>query len=434
MNEKKTINAWCSYDIANSAYNLIITAVLFPVYYQETTRTAFHGDTIRFLNINIKNTVIYDYAIAAAYLLIVFLSPLLSGIADYTGKKKRFMQFFTYVGSLSCAGLYWFNGHNTNFGIPLVAIAVVGYAGSLVFYNSFLPLIATPDHHDAISAKGFSWGYAGSVLLLIFNLITIETYSFWGFANKLDAVRFSFLEVGIWWALISGFAFYFLKDTPTNHPINLKVFTRGFREIAAVTKSLAHMPVAKKFLTAFFLFSMGVQTVMLVATLFGTSVLNISASRMVVTIIVLQLLGIAGATFFGKVSEKKGNKFSLSIMLIIWIAICIGAYFIKYEYQFYILAAGVGTVMGGIQSQSRSTYSKLIPKGTIDTASYFSYYDITEKLAIVMGMFSFGFTEHIFGSMRLSSLVLSVFFISGLVVISVTKFSSEGYATRKAEA
>jgi UMF1 family MFS transporter len=422
MNNKKIINAWCSYDIANSVYNLLITTVIFPIYYHESVTAAFHGEIVKFFNFHIKSTVLYDYAIAAAYLVIVFLSPFLSGIADYTGKKKRFMQFFTYLGAISCAGLFWFKGVNIEYGIILVGLAVIGYAGSLVFYNSFLPLIATPDRHDRISARGFSWGYAGSVFLLILCILTINTYSFWGFENKTEAVKASFLAVGVWWISISAIAFYFLKDAPTNHPIGSHVLSKGFKELATIAKRLAKMPVAKRFLAAFFFYSMGVQTVMLVATLFGTTVLHIPTTRMIITLIVLQLVGIVGATLFAKVSERKGNKVSIGIMLCIWIVVCISAFYISNQYHFYMLAAAVGLVMGGIQSQSRSTYSKLIPRDTVDTASFFSFYDVTEKLSIVIGLFVFGLIEHITGDMRISTISLSIFFIIGFIIIAFTKF------------
>ena len=420
-NNLKVINAWCSYDIANSAYNLIITTVLFPIYYQQVTKTAFKSEIVNFLGLSIKNTVLYDYAIALAYLIIIIISPLLSGIADYGGYRKRFMQFFTFIGSASCFLMYWFTGSNLVFGISLVAVAVIGYAGSLVYYNSFLPIIATPDRHDKVSAKGFSWGYAGSMVLLIINLFTIENYQFFSFPDKLSALRFSFLEVGLWWFGIAQIPFYYLHDYPGQVRFQASIFTKGFREITLVFAYIKKQKVIKTFLLAFFFFSMGVQTVILVASLFGSAELGISGSKLIITIIIIQILGIIGSTLFAEVSSRMGNKISLIIMLIIWSAICILAYFIKTENEFYIISAFVGLVMGGIQSQARSTYSKLIPESTIDTASYFSFYDITEKAAVVMGMFSFGFIEQLTGSMRNSTITLASFFIIALVIILFLK-------------
>ncbi|HEY4787244.1 MAG TPA: MFS transporter, partial [Bacteroidales bacterium] len=387
-NNPKVLHAWCSYDIANSAYNLIITTALFPIYYAEVTKQAFGGDIIEFLGMHLRNTSLYDFGIAAGYFLIIFLTPLLSGIADLGGYRKLFMRIFTMMGAASCFLLYWFNGANVGFGITFVALAVVGYAGSLVYYNSFLPIIAAPDKQDEVSARGFSYGYAGSMLLLIFNLYTIENYQKFGFAGKLEALKFSFLEVGIWWFLVSQIAFWFLKEYPGKFTLKTSVFSKGFKEIIAVFKTVRKQASTIRFLLAFWFFSMGVQTIILVATLFGSTELGITGSKLIVTILIIQVLAIVGATLFGMASSRWGNKLSLSMMLVIWIAVCVSAYFITTDVQFFILAGLVGMVMGGIQSQARSTYSKMIPEDSTDTASYFSFYDITEKFAIVIGMFS----------------------------------------------
>lgn len=421
QNNPKIINAWCSYDMANSAYNLIITTAIFPVYYQGITASVFKSDRVPFWGMQIENTVLYDYAVAAAYFAIIILTPILSGIADIGSYRKRFMQSFTLLGSLSCIGLYWFTGKNIEYALLLVALAVIGYAGSLVYYNSFLPIIATPDKHDKISARGFSWGYAGSTLLLIVCLILITFYKSFGFQTDLDAVRFSFLLVGIWWLLVSQIAFWILKEYPAKFKFSLKTFTIGFSEIFKVGRLVFKQPSMDMFLLAFFFFSMGVQTIILVAALFGSTELGITGNKLIVTILIIQILAIVGAWLFGKISTARGNKPSLMIMLVIWIIVCIAAKFVYNEIQFYIIGAMVGLVMGGIQSQARSTYSKLIPTDTTDTASYFSFYDITEKIAIVIGMFGFGFIQQHSGSMRNSALLLSVFFTISLILIVFTK-------------
>jgi MFS transporter, UMF1 family len=420
-NNPKIINAWCSYDMANSAYNLIISTAIFPVYYQGVTSAVFKSNLLPLFGTQIENSVLYDYAVAAAYFLIIILTPLLSGIADVGGYRKRFMQLFTLLGSLSCIGLYWFTGHNFLYALLLVILAVLGYAGSLVYYNSFLPIIATPDHHDKISARGFSWGYAGSTLLLIICLVLIIFYKSFGFENDLQPVRLSFLLVGIWWLLVSQIAFRFLKEYPAKFKVNAGIFTKGFTEIFTVGRLVFKERSMRMFLLAFLFFSMGVQTIILVAALFGSSELGIKGDKLIMTILIIQVVAIFGAWLFGKISSVRGNKTSLIIMLVIWITVCIAARFIITEVQFYILGAMVGLVMGGIQSQARSTYSKLIPQDTTDTASYFSFYDITEKIAIVFGMFSFGFIQHQSGSMRNSTLMLSLFFFISLIIISFTK-------------
>jgi UMF1 family MFS transporter len=425
INSTKVINAWCSYDIANSAYILSVNTVLYPIYYQIVTKNAFGSEMVQFLGLSIKNTVLYEYAIALGYLLVIFLTLSLSGIADMGGYRKRFMQFFTLLGSLACIGLYGFNGANIGLGLLLPMLAVLGFAGSLVYYNSFLPIIATPDRHDRISARGFSFGYAGSMLLLIFNIFSLENYQMFGFADKLEAIRFSFIEVGIWWLVVSQFAFYYLRENRKKVQIDSTIFTRGFHEVISVLKYINKHKEMYRFLLAFFFFSMGVQTIIIVASLFGKSELGITDTKLIMTILIIQLVAIFGAMLFGRVSARFGNKTSLLWMLSIWVFVCFSAYIVQNEYQFYALSALVGLVMGGIQSQARSTWSKLIPSGTTDTASYFSFYDSTEKLAIVIGMLGFGIIEQITGSMRNSALLLSLFFIVSLVIIAVTKLKKE---------
>ncbi|HEX3006198.1 MAG TPA: MFS transporter [Bacteroidales bacterium] len=421
-NSKKVINAWCSYDIANSAYSLSISTVLYPIYYGEITNKAWGSSTVEFLGRSFQNTALYDYAIASGFLLVILLTPLLSGIADMAGLRKRFMQMFTYIGALSCIALYWFNGNNIFWGVLFPALAVVGFAGSLVYYNSFLPLIATPEQHDRISARGFSWGYAGSMVLLIINLFCIEKYEMLGFPSKLDAVRFAFLEVGVWWLLISLIAFRYLKEERKEVDFKRNIYSKGFREIITIFHSVRKQAQMKLFLLAFFLYSVGVQTIILVSTLFGSKELGMSSSELIVTILLIQILGIAGSIVFGRVSSRFGNKQSLGTMLIIWVAVCSAGYFIKTNTHFFVLASMVGLVMGGIQSQSRSTYSKMIPEDSLDTSSYFSFYDITEKVAIVVGMFGFGLLEELSGSMRNSVLFLGILFLLSLIVVLFSSF------------
>ncbi|MDP4269688.1 MAG: MFS transporter [Bacteroidota bacterium] len=425
INNRKVMNAWCSYDIANSAYNLSIATVLYPVFYDDITKKAFGSEMVQFLGFTIKNTVLYEYAIALGYFIIIFLTLSLSGIADLGGYRKRFMQMFTTIGALSCMGLYAFNGSNIGLGLLLPMLAVLGYAGSLVYYNSFLPLIATPEHQDKISARGFMFGYAGSMLLLIFNLFSIENYQMLGFAGKMEAVKFAFIEVGVWWLLISQIAFHFLREERRKVEINTSILTKGFKEIGNVFRYIRQHGVMYRFLLAFFFFSMGVQTIIIIASLFGSNELGITGSKLILTILIIQVVAILGAALFGQVSARFGNKTSLLWMLSIWIFVCISAYFVKSVLHFYILSFFVGLVMGGIQSQARSTWSKLIPKDSTDTASYFSFYDSTEKLAIVCGMLGFGVIEQITGSMRNSTLLLSSFFVVSLLIIAFTRFKRE---------
>lgn len=445
-NQPKILNAWASYDWANSVYNLTITTAIFPIYYLAVTNSAFNGEVVNLFGWEVKNDVIYSYAVSFSFFIIVFLSPILSGIADYGGKKKIFMQLFTYTGSIACVGLFFFDGTNLAYGLFCFIMASVGYAGALVFYNAFLPEIATSDRFDEISARGFSLGYIGSVILLIISLINIQKVEWFfdldTYAQELIAVdaslsgidaekmavvyyttfatRLSFLLVGVWWVVFAQIAFYFLKDEPTGNKITASTLGKGFQELKKVWERIKHMGTTKGFLLSFFFYSMGVQTVMVLAPLFGEKEIHLETANMIMTVLILQIIAVPGAYIFAQVSKYKGNKTAILIMLFMWIMICISAYFTRTDMQFYVLAAGVGLIMGGIQSLSRSTYSKLIPEDSHDTASFFSFYDVTEKVAIVIGTFSFGLITEM-TSMRDSAIALSVYFLIGIVVLMRTK-------------
>jgi UMF1 family MFS transporter len=420
-NNSRLINAWASFDWSNSVYNLIVTTAIFPIYYLSTTQSAFGGETVQFFGMPVVNSVLYSYAISFSFLVIVFLAPVLSGIADYRGRKKRFMQFFTYLGSLACIGLYFFTGENVEYGITCAVLASIGFAGSLVFYNAFLPEVATEDKMDRVSARGFAFGYTGSVILLIINLVLYMKSDLFGFEDGGAATRFGFILVGAWWLGFSQIAFYYLEDHATGKKITFDIFGNGMRKLKKVFAVVRKKTVMLRFLTSFFLYSMGVQTVMLLAPLFGEKEVGMTADEMIFVVLILQIVAIVGAYFFALISRFKGNGFAIGTTLIIWIFICIMGYFLKDKISFYGLAGLLGFVMGGVQSISRSTWSKLIPEGTKDTASFFSFYDVTEKLAIVIGAFSYGFIDMITGSMRNSMVFMSLFFISGFVILQFTK-------------
>jgi len=412
INDTKTIRAWTFFDWANSAFALVITAAIFPAYFSSVT-----DDELSLLGISMSNSSLYAYAVSFSYLLIALVSPLLSGIADYGGRRMFFLRFFTYLGSFGCLSLYFFEGMPSLWlGLSGFILGMVGFAGGLVFYNAYLPLIATEDRYDVVSAKGFAMGYIGSVLLLVTNLIIIMNAESLGFADKGSATRLSFLMVGLWWLGFAQLPFRRLPADPAIRP-NKALIARGFTELKKVAGSLATAANLRYFLLAFFFYSAGVQTVIFLAATFAEKELRFETVELIITILILQLLAIGGAYLFARLSAIKGNKFSLIVMLLIWTLICLAAHEVHTKTQFFILAAFVGLVMGGIQSLSRSTYAKLIPEGTKDTTSYFSFYDVLEKVAIIIGTFGFGFIEQITGSMRSSVLFLGLFFIVGLLLL-----------------
>lgn len=418
---KRVHRAWAMYDWANSAYNLVITSTIFPAYFLAIAVTKMvdgtTSDKVSFFGSSITNSVLFDYSLAAAYLVIAILSPVLSSIADYKGNKKSYMKFFCYLGSAACCGLYFFKASTLEYGVICSALAAVGYCGSLVFYNAFLPEIATESEQDKVSAQGFAYGYIGSVILQLICFVFVLKPELFGITDATFPARLSFLLVGIWWI---GFAQITFANLPKNTPLAKRpehnVIANGFIELKKVWAKIKTMPVLVTFLLAFFCYSMGVQTVMLAATAFGKKVLNLETGQLISIILIIQLVAIGGAYIMAKMSEKFGNLQVLLFVVFIWMGVCISAYFITTAIQFYLLAAVVGIIMGGIQSLSRSTYSKLMPQ-THDTASFFSFYDVTEKVAIVIGMFSFGFIDQITGSMRNSILALIVFFAGGAIIL-----------------
>ncbi len=418
---RKSIHrAWSMYDWANSAYNLVITSTIFPAYYNAITTTKQDGkvisDTVNFFGIHVKNSTLFNYSIASAYLIIALISPILSSIADHKGNKKRFMKLFCYIGSISCCCLYYFNANTLELGIVCSALAALGYCGSIVFYNAYLPEIAAEDERDTLSAQGFAYGYIGSVILQVICLVFVLYPQIFGITDDSFPPRLSFLLVGVWWALFAQITFIKLPNgTPLASTPGRSVFTAGFYKLNEVWRDIKQMGVLKTYLGSFFFYSMGVQTVMLAAALFGSKELKLDTSQLITVILVIQLVAIAGAYIMAKLSDRFGNLQVLLFVVVLWICICIAAYYTYTATQFYILAAVVGLIMGGIQSLSRSTYSKLMPE-THDTASFFSFYDVTEKMAIVIGMFSFGFIDSIM-NMRSAIVALITFFIIGAMIL-----------------
>lgn len=418
---KKVINAWAMYDWANSVYNLVITTTFFPVYYTAISSAEPFNGNVHFLGRTYVNTALYSYALAATYLVVAILLPVLSSIADYKGNKKRFMQFFCTVGALACSALFFFNKENFSLGIVCMMLAAFGFYSSLVFYNSYLPEIAAEKDRDRISAKGFTYGYIGSVIMQIVGFLLVL---FWDkipfFSGEGDAVRTTFLLVGLWWI---GFAQIPFRHLPVGNAVQTikgekkNFITGGFKELRKVFRQLMKMPVLKRFLFAFFFYNMGVQTVMLAATNFGSKVFNLPSQNLIITIVLIQIVAIAGAYLMAKLSGMFGNLRVLIGVVLFWIVICVAAYNMQTEYQFYGLAVAVGLVMGGIQALSRSTYSKLMPV-TEDTASFFSFYDVTEKVAIVIGLTAFGLIEEATKDMRNSVLSLITFFTLGLILLA----------------
>ena len=406
------------YDWANSVHSLTITSAIFPIYFPlAAVMMPSKSTTLNFWGFQLENTVIYSYAISLGFLLLAFSIPLVSAISDYTGKKKIFMKMYCYLGAISCMILYFFKEGNYYLGTFAFIFSIVGWGGSIVFYNSYIPEIATEDNYDSLSARGFTMGYLGSVILLIQNLTMVLKPEWYGGISGGEASRISFLTVGIWWIVFAQIPFYYLPETQKPQKQAGNWIFNGFKELKKVFGELQKSPITKKFLLAFFFYNMGAQTVIFLGALFGAKELNLPTDSLIITILLIQLVAIPGAYFFSILSKKIGNTKSLSYIVLIWIVVCIAGYYIYTRNEFYVLATGIGFVMGGIQSLSRSTYAKMLPENTHDTASYFSFYDVCDRLSTVIGTFMFGLVNQITGSMRMSLLFLTVVFAVGYLVL-----------------
>jgi UMF1 family MFS transporter len=415
VGNKKIIRAWTIFDWSNSVYQLSITSAILPAYFNAVAKGDVHG-MVHFFGYEVINTSLYAWAVSASFLIVALFSPMLSSIADFTGRRKFFMQLFTWIGSLSCALLFFFDKTHLELGIIAFTLAGIGYSGGLVFYNAWLPEIAPSGEEDRISARGYALGYTGGIVLLLINLAMILKPELFGITQDGMAARISFVTVGVWWLGFSQITFYYLpKYTNTKTDIKNPILN-GYKELLKVWNEFKKQSQLKIYLAAFFFIMMAVLTVMYMAANFGKKELNLDDEILIPTVLLIQLIGIMGALGFARLSEKFGNIPALQVSVFIWIGICIAAYFVIDSTGFMILASFVGLVMGGVQSLARSTYTKLLPE-TLDHTSYFSFYDVTEKLAVVCGTFLFGLLESITGSMRTSILMLGILFVIGFLLL-----------------
>ncbi|WP_294198690.1 MFS transporter [Chryseobacterium sp. sg2396] len=493
-NNPKIMKAWAVYDWANSVYSLVITSTIFPIYYSILTtayeKKEYVEETKSWIDVPVRHMIrifgkeyqpdaVYGYSLTISFFIVVLLSPFLSSLADTIGNKKSFLQFFCYLGATSCMGLAMFTGmHNVFLGLLFSITASVGFWGSLVFYNSFLPDIATRDKQDALSAKGYVYGYIGSVVLVIICLVLIQVVGKGSPEKQLLFTRISFLLTGAWWF---GFSQYTFKHLPQFGDVKEKlpkdlvllnyknifkkheeqggffevlkdnlsfykdIAKESFHELFKAGKGLFKDRNLKYFLSSFFFYSVGMQTIFLMATLFGKSEINLPQDKLIGTLLVIQIEAIIGAVIFSRLSRKIGNKNVITIAIILWIVACIWAFFLNkenptVEYQFYGVAAVVGLVMGGLQAMSRSTYSKLLPENSMENTTFFSFYDVLEKIAIIVGTFVFALfidkydaLRGIFAKidivlpsasgMRFAAFSMALFFFVGLILIRFLKLN-----------
>lgn len=413
---RRVHHGWAMYDWANSSYSLVIGTAIFPIYYSAVMEAAGR-ESYRIFGMEFSTTAAYTFVMAAAYLVVSIGTPYLSALAEVSGSKKAFMRRFIYSGTLACFAMYFFTSDAPVLGLITPFVASIAFAGSLVFYNSYLPEIAAPEAQDALSARGFALGYLGSALMLIVALAFIQNPGWFGLDGPGLITRLTFVAVGLWWI---GWGEYSLSRLPEGRAVGdrKKGWVRAaYQQLFDVAKSFRQTRGLERFVLGFFFASAGVQTVILIATLFGKEALHLETSSLITTILLIQFVGMLGSWFFAKLSRLIGNIRALLISGFLWMLISFLAYFIQSELQFYVLGAAVGLVLGGIQSLARSTYSQLLPPAQ-EHVVYFSFFDVAEKLATVLGMLAVGWLETLTGDLRLAAVLLSGFFAVAVVLWS----------------
>ncbi len=430
--DPKVIRSWTFYDWANSVYSLTITSAVFPIFYAAITKDRETGADLVAQAHGVPSQSLYSYALSAGFLVVAFIAPMLSGIADSRGNKLAYLKAFCYLGAAACAGLAFFSFEGLWWGLGLVALACVGFSGSLVFYDAFLVDIAEKEQHDRVSARGYVMGYMGSVILLVINLLMVMNpddgpTTLIGLPDH-DGLpaRLTFLTVGIWWAGFAQIAFRRLPErTPPANGSHAALWS-GYRELRKVWAQLRATVRLKRFLLAFFVYNMGIQTVMYLAVTFAEheikqvdasgAIVPIASESLIISILLIQLVAAVGASMFVRLSARFGNVKALLLGILTWVALCVGAYFTRWTSEFYVLACGVGLVMGGCQALSRSTYAKFLPP-TRDTASFFSFYDVSYYLGTVLGTVIYGLVFQLTGDLRYTVVALGSIFIAGMLLL-----------------
>lgn len=427
---KKVLNAWAFYDWANSVYSLVISSAVFPIFYGALFRLA-EVEQVSVFGVMIARGPLISYLSSAAFVLIALATPLISGVADYMGNKKVFLKFFCYLGAASCIALYWFSLEHIYLSLLCYFFGLVGSWLSIAIYNSYLPDIAYKDQQDRVSARGFAMGYIGSVLLLLVNLAMVMRPNWFGIEGteenpaEMMAMRYSFITVGLWWIIFSQYTFRHMPKGYKKEGDRKQLILGGFNELKKVRLEISTQLFLRKYLWAFFIYSMAVQTILLIAAYFGEQEIDWGSDNqrtvgLIVSILLIQIVAMVGSVITGRLAERLNNISMLIVINGIWLLLCIYAYFVETPSDFYLAAAWVGLVMGSIQTLSRSTYSQNLPD-TQDTTSYFSFYEVAEKVGIVIGTFIFGYIAQLTGSMRGAALFLGVFFLVGALLLARLK-------------
>jgi UMF1 family MFS transporter len=417
-NDKREIFGWTMYDWANSAFSTTVITVFLGPYLAGIIENV--EGTGRFMLLGfIEMTAegFFPFCVSLSVLLQVFFLPILGAIADYSRLKKRMMMGFAVLGAASTLGLFFVEGNLYALGGLLFIIANLSFGASIVFYNAFLPQIVTDDQRDRVSSRGFAMGYAGGGLLLLLNLILFNFAENLGLSAG-QVARISIASAGVWWLVFGFFAFRRLRERGAERelPHGATYLSIGFKQLAATLRELRKYPMTVRYLLAYLLYNDGIQTVIVIAALFGAQELGMGISELTLVILMVQAVAFMGALLFGRIAGRLGAKRSVIISLIIWSLISIWAQVsLQSKTEFWLLAAVAAVVLGGSQALSRSLFSLMIPKEK--EAEFFSFYEISERGTSWMGPALFTFVQVRTGSMRTAIFSLIVLFVSGLIIL-----------------
>lgn len=422
MKKRKEIVSWAMYDWANSAFATTIMAAVLPVFYYDVAAKNLDRTTA---------SAFYGYSQSIAMVCVAILAPILGALADYSNSKMKFLRFFAYMGMIASVLLAFVGEGDYLLASFLLIIGTIGFSGSNVFYDAFLPEIAPEEDIDRISTRGYAFGYIGGGLLLVINLAMIMKPGLFFLPNTLIATQLSFASVGVWWFLFSIPMFRNVKERKLEtRKISGSYIGIGFKRLKETFKEINQFKNLLVFLIAFWLYNDGISTIIKMATIYGRDI-GIGSTDLIAALLITQFVGIPFAFLFGWIAKKINPKRALYIALWTYVIIIIFGYFMQTALHFYLLAITVGFVQGGSQALSRSIFGSMVPKNR--HAEFFGFYGISAKFSAIFGPFVFALVGQLTGSSRLGIVSLLIFFLVGMLLLKRVDID-QGKAEAKAAA
>ncbi len=409
------------YDWANSAYITTVGVALLPIYFAEGI---VGKDGVTLFGATVSATALWGFMLGFAALVVFLFAPVLGAIADFSSAKKKFLIGFAYFGSLFATLLFFCEPGYVWLAVVLYICTQVCFIGGNVFYDAFLPHLASEDKLDSVSAKGFAFGYVGGSLQYGIALALVVMHKTFGIEQSM-AVRIAMAMAGLWWAGWTLLTVKHLKETktkqelPEKHQNQTKFFaylSLGISQTFATVKKVGHFKHLALFVVAYMIYNDGIHTVTSMATIYGKEELGLGTPHLMVTLLLVQVVAIGGALIFSLIANRIGARRSVMVSLVLWSGVVIYGYFIQTATEFFILGMVVGIVLGGTQALSRSFYGAMIPEQA--SAEFYGFYSVFSKFSAIWGPATFGVIKQITGSARLAIISLMVFFIVGLILLA----------------